>query len=320
MEEKCAICKTNLDQKVLNVKERIINKGDMFKYVKCSSCGALSLIDIPKDMSVWYPSDYNPYTAANTRQARWSNIINRLKFFHRKLLTEIIIRQKNENRWYKVLDLGFDKLLKRLYGTRIKKIDKILDVGCASGALLDNLFDMGWKGLTGIDLFVPKSSIRQTKWRFIKGEIFDISNEKFDCIIMNHSFEHMSNPVAVLNKVNDLLNDDGLCIIAVPLSQGPAWREYGADYVQIDAPRHLILYTTESMKILCQKTGFHINRTRYDSDEGIFYFSEAYKKTKKSHGEIMQSFKHTDEFSKIAMQSNRQNDGDEAIFYLRKVK
>lgn len=311
------VCGKSSNKEIINVRERIINQGDTFRYLKCTSCGALLLMDIPKDMSEWYPSDYNPYTVINDGRR---DIINMLKFSRRRVLTEMIVRQKNENLWHKVLDLRFDRLLKRLYATRIKKSDSILDVGCASGSLLNNLYNMGWKHVTGIDLFVPDSVVRQTKWRFIKGEIFDINNETFDCIIMNHSFEHMLNPTAVLHKVKDLLNDNGICVISVPLAQGPAWREYGANYVQIDAPRHFILYTTEAMTIVCDKAGLDIERTLYDSTEGIFYFSNEYKNTNKSFSEIMQGFHHTDTYARLAALSNRQGDGDEAIFYIRKTK
>lgn len=320
MEDKCVICENSSDNKVMTIKERIINKGDTFRYLKCSQCGALSLIDIPDDMSKWYPNNYNPYTDETNNSSVKFDIIKFLKFQRRKFLVEKIVNESNDEKWYKVLkDPRVDNLFKRLFGTKIQKHHSILDVGCAAGLWLDDLYNMGWENVTGVDLFFPDNRIRQTKWKFIKGEIFDIQNQKFDCIILNHSFEHMNNPISVLKKVNSLLNDDGISIISVPLAQGVAWRDYGYNFVQIDAPRHLVLYTTESMKMVCEKSGLYIDRTLYDSHEGIFYYSEELKNTNKSHSEIAQSFKHNELFAQRAEMSNRNHDGDEAVFYIRKV-
>jgi hypothetical protein len=33
---------------------------------------------------------------------------------------------------------------------------------------------------------------------------------------MSHSFEHIPNPIESLNKIKELLNDEGICIIVLP--------------------------------------------------------------------------------------------------------
>jgi SAM-dependent methyltransferase len=221
-----------------------------------------------------------------------------------------------------VLHLRLDRLLKRLYGTKLKKTAAILDVGCGKGLYLDELYNMGWKNIVGIDLFIPSGKIGSTKWRFIKGDIFQLEDSKYDCIILNHSFEHMNEPDKVLIRIYTLLKDDGICIISIPLIDGPAWRKYATNYCQIDAPRHFYLYTKRAMEHLCEMAGLFIERILYDSHGDIFRFSDEFEKSTKSHSEIAKencySKADNKKFYKMAMISNFKEDGDEAIFYIKK--
>jgi SAM-dependent methyltransferase len=49
-----------------------------------------------------------------------------------------------------------------------------------------------------------------------KSTIMEITNKKFDFIIMNHVIEHVANPIQVMDNVLTGLNDNGLLIISAP--------------------------------------------------------------------------------------------------------
>jgi hypothetical protein len=50
------------------------------------------------------------------------------------------------------------------------------------------------------------------------------------------------------------------------------------NWVQLDAPRHFVLYAIKSINFLAEKTGFKIGHTIFDSNAFQFWGSELYKK------------------------------------------
>ena len=100
---------------------------------------------------------------------------------------------------------------------------KILDIGCGFGTLLTiikqkhpsttvsgielNKNDVDTaKTLFGLDLFYG------TLEKFYKEQ----SEQKYDLIILHHTFEHFADPLAELARIKDLLTSEGLLYIAVP--------------------------------------------------------------------------------------------------------
>ena len=207
----------------------------------------------------------------------------------------------------------------RLCGTRIRHRSKILDVGCANGSWLDIMASVGFRNVVGVDLFVPDKKVKKDrKWKFIKGDIFDVEDKDFDLITFNHSFEHMEKPFGVLQYAYDLLNDNGLCEIAIPLANGDAHKEFGRFFCQLDAPRHLYILDKKAMIDMCEKVGFVVEHIGYDSAWLIYALSKGYKETSKSHKELIHNVPATEEYVKRACESNKKGTADQAIFYLRK--
>ena len=114
----------------------------------------------------------------------------------------------------------------RHYRERIKKILKyfnnrkirLLDVGAATGEFVNEARK------TGIDATGIEPSLKacqRAKERYgidlIQGDflVLDI-NERFDVIHMHHVFEHFLEPGKCLERVRDLLNDNGLFVLEVP--------------------------------------------------------------------------------------------------------
>jgi 2-polyprenyl-3-methyl-5-hydroxy-6-metoxy-1,4-benzoquinol methylase len=97
----------------------------------------------------------------------------------------------------------------------------ILDVGCASGGLIDSLSGMGYVNLTGLD---PSSICiervaKMHKCKTILGSILDTSlviGNKFDVIILTHVLEHILDVKKLLIKLYDLLNENGIIYIECP--------------------------------------------------------------------------------------------------------
>jgi hypothetical protein len=56
------------------------------------------------------------------------------------------------------------------------------------------------------------------------------------------------------------------------------WEEYGTDWVELDAPRHLYLHSLKSIKLLAKEEDFELVDFFCDSTELEFWGSEQYRR------------------------------------------
>lgn len=87
---------------------------------------------------------------------------------------------------------------------------------------------------------------------------------EYDFVMLHHSLEHMSDQFAAFGHLRRLLKPSGKLLVRIPLAGGLAWRRYGVDWVQLDAPRHLYLHTERSIRVLADQTGLKVERVIYD--------------------------------------------------------
>jgi SAM-dependent methyltransferase len=203
---------------------------------------------------------------------------------------------------------------------------QILDIGCGSGKLLLRLKKKGFSNLTGIDPFLHEDIFYRNGVNILKKEIKDVEGH-FDFIMLHHSLEHMSNPLETFENLYRILKPDRFVLIRTPIASSYAWKKYGANWVQLDAPRHLFLHTSKSIEIMVHKVGFEINDIIFDSTEFQFLGSEQYMrniplrdersyKTKLTEGFFSdEEFQY---FKEKAAELNKNCEGDQACFYLYK--
>jgi SAM-dependent methyltransferase len=129
----------------------------------------------------------------------------------------------------------------------------ILDVGSGTGKLLQEMCDAGFRHVMGIDPYV-ENEIDQNCLKILKRTIHEV-DPHWDLIMMHHSFEHMLDPLPTLISAAQLLAPDGNILVRIPIAGSWAWKNYGIDWVQIDAPRHYFLHTPTTMKILAGNHG-----------------------------------------------------------------
>ena len=97
----------------------------------------------------------------------------------------------------------------------------ILDIGCASGGLIDCLSKLGYLNLTGLDpspICIERVA-QNHKCKTILGSILDenlVLENKFDVIILTHVLEHILDVKKLMQKLYDLLNENGIIFIECP--------------------------------------------------------------------------------------------------------
>jgi SAM-dependent methyltransferase len=229
-----------------------------FNYRECHNCGCLYLLNVPEDMSPYYPDRY--YSKQKSRIS-----------LPRKIRTILYL-----SRFSFLVDWNPRRDLNALKLTNFNRNKSLLDVGSGSAAwLVHDLRGLGYKAI-GVDPYITADVNDKFGVSTLKKSIFDMEGE-YDIVYFGHSLEHMPNPRELIRKARSLLASDGVCIIGVPVV-GWAWRHYGTDWAQLDPPRHICIYSEKGMDILAKSAGMAVTRVVYDSTDFQFWASEGLAK------------------------------------------
>jgi len=203
---------------------------------------------------------------------------------------------------------------------------KILDVGSGSGKLLVDMRQYGFRGITGVDPYLKEDIFYDKGVTVLKKNVYELT-QVYDFILLKDSFEHILDPLSVLNQLHRLLKPKGCLLIMMPVAGCYAWKKYNVNWVQLDAPRHIFLHTIKSFGLLAHKAEFQINDIKYDSYDFQFWGSEQYIKdiplfdprSRMVNPESsLFSKAQIEEFKTRSHELNENGLGDQARFYLHK--
>jgi SAM-dependent methyltransferase len=300
----------------------MLGLGEEFPYFQCRECGCLQLRERPADLSCYYPPAY--YSINQQPLSTDGNPVRRVA---------LLLRDR-----YALYNCGIlgrflyghfpDEALRSLSGVPgLCTQTRILDVGCGTGALLYRLRQRGFRYLLGIDPWL-QDDIQYTNGLVVRRQRLEEVEGRWDLVMFHHSFEHLADPEEALRLVAHLVPQGGTCLIRTPVIPCYAWQHYGVHWVQLDAPRHLFIFSRKGMELLAARTGWKLDKVVFDSTEFQFWGSEQYV-----HGIALlasNSYEvnpHASLFGKRQMASfrsmarelNAQEQGDSAALYLRRL-
>lgn len=315
----CSICFNSSGNKILNVREMYFGTREIFEYLECSNCGCLQLVTPVNDFSKYYPQKY--FTFQQKHENRLKSFLNRFRdrasMGEKSLIGNILLRILGEPAYISKLKIG-----------NVSLTDKILDIGCGKGILLYKMKQSGFDNVLGIDPFIDETIEYKNGLKILKKNFLDLEGS-FDFIMFNHSFEHMMNPLEVIQHANKLLSVKKYLLIRIPLADSFAFKHYRENWCSLDAPRHLFIHTKKSMQLLAERSGFEIKNINYDSRSWQFWGSEQYSQNislidEKSFfvnpGKSIFSKEQILEFELKTKELNKNKEGDQAEFYLMKIK
>ncbi|WP_259961875.1 class I SAM-dependent methyltransferase [Tsuneonella litorea] len=292
---------------------------ERFAYFFCGDCGTFQIADFPDDMARFY-SGGSYYSFNNrTRSPAWKRLLTRLA------AAGMVGRPERYPAGTSIIDRirrGAEPWIAQVPGLR--RDSRVLDVGCGEGARLDRLGELGFTRLTGVDPYLPadKAGTNAEGITLVRGELADVAG-RFDLITMHHSLEHFPDPLAMLSTAREMLAPGGRIFVRIPLMQRAVWDRYGADWSQIDAPRHFYLFTPRAFRGLAERAGLSTQSAGCDGLGWSQAWSLGYARDVPMHlpdGSANRpplSAAEIADCDRLAAELNAVGDGDQGWFVLR---
>jgi 2-polyprenyl-3-methyl-5-hydroxy-6-metoxy-1,4-benzoquinol methylase len=231
-------------------------------FKKCSNldCGLIWLDPMPTvdEIGKAYKNYYTHNQSKNTRWTLLARIFRSL--FHKPSI--VLLRMRAERRHYKCMYL--DQV----------PTGRLLEVGCGSGKRLARMKALGWD-VMGQEIDPMAAQYVRKKWAINVHlgslETMTLPQEKYDVIIMSHVIEHVHDPVSLLSTCCSLLKNNGLLVLLTPNAASYGHHKFGEAWRGLEPPRHLHLFTCETLIQVSQRAGFSHQRcwTTAVSADGI---------------------------------------------------
>lgn len=230
----CLIC-SSLDLMLVFVAQDLVTRsGKEFRIVECRRCGHMQTNPRPvqDDIGLFYPSNYAPF------------LLNRVR-----------------------ITFGASKKfsLKNLFaaGFHIPNTSyrgkKVLELGCSTGLFLDSLQKMG-ADVTGVEL--SEGAVRVARSRGLNiynGTIQEIPIEnRYDFIFAWMVLEHLFYPKEDLQRINSLLDDEGVLVFSVPNIASLDFKIFRKYWYALQVPTHISHFNKKTIKQILEECGFEI--------------------------------------------------------------
>jgi 2-polyprenyl-3-methyl-5-hydroxy-6-metoxy-1,4-benzoquinol methylase len=167
--------------------------------------------------------------------------------------------------------LGERWLLERLVVRRLATIEahlgkpgRLLDVGCATGVLVEAAGRRGWSAV-GVD--VSTFAIAQCQSRGLDvrhGDLWgtDLPRDHFDVVVLDDTIEHLVDPAGALREIRTLLRPGGLITLNTPNDGGWLRRVMGRHWFHCKPPEHLYYFSPRTLSAMLERQGFHRVQTK----------------------------------------------------------
>jgi SAM-dependent methyltransferase len=275
---RCPFCEVVGRWEPLRIREMMFGTREAFDYLRCMACGSLVIATVPADLARHYPAAYysNSSRVAVVEDSAWRRVLVRslareALFGGRDVVLPLARRMA-------ALPPGFEELRAIIKEAGLHSFkQRIVDVG--SGAepyRLALLHKLGFDEVVGLEPYIP-ADVTYCGVRVKKGDLAD-ADGRYALIMFHHSLEHIEDPTAALDLARRRLVPGGSVLVRMPIADGPLWRRYRTDWVELDAPRHLALPSLKGLETAAATVGFEIKRITWESGNWEFIASEQYQR------------------------------------------
>lgn len=183
----------------------------------------------------------------------------------------------HRDREYRENEEMFRNIFRKRFGL-IKKLvqsGKIIEIGCSTGVLLELFQQKGWE-VWGVE---PSKNAKHAKKRGLKvvNSTFEkarLPKNYFDVVVLNHTLEHMQNPVKILRKAKTILKESGIIYIDVPNFASMASKIRRKNWKYLLPEEHIHHFTQMTLEKIIKKAGFEIVWSK--SWSGLFDYANPF--------------------------------------------
>lgn len=247
---RCPICGNPNSKYLFSQGDKRTKMTGVFRLFHCDKCQT-EFIAPPTNLSDYYKPDYFVDFQDN------ENLLVRIK--------QRIIKGK-----YHATN-AISKQIFNLFGKYISalpsKIGKILDFGCNCGEILYMLKKSGFD-VYGMD--INKIAVEKCHNHGLSNVCLGIEKDLniypdnfFDSFRASHVIEHMVDPKTFIKLAHKKLKKDGELIIQTPNINSPGILFGKHTKYYYDIPRHIILFSNNSIRYLLNKNGFNKIKISY---------------------------------------------------------
>lgn len=205
-------------------------------------------------------------------------LITNLEHNYIRMLDEDYIKEEKGRR------LSAQFILKEL--KKYKKCGRLLDIGCATGFLLDEARKQGWQ-VYGIELSnwaVDFAKNRLGIENIFQGTLNDAnySDNFFDVVVIKDTLEHLIDIKGILVEIKKILKPDGLLYISTPNFDSLASKIFRTKWWNINQS-HIYYFTRKTLFKMLDLTGFRARETKqYGRIFTLEYWIDQYKNHNKT--------------------------------------
>ncbi len=283
----CDLCDKDYAEVVLIGKDLYNNILGEFSVVRCKNCGFVYTNPRPygEELSKYYPDDAG-YFIPTFRRNNGEKLNELKKKIWHKLLAAYwgYTHLARTNRLEKALLFPLFLLVKRnieIQGLpRFRQNGTLLDVGSSYGLYCKWMKELGWKAL-GVESNKKSAYFGCEEFGLrIINDTFENANinEKFDVVVLRTVLEHLPSPSKALEKVYELLKENGELIIIIPDFMGIEFRLFKEYCYGLHVPNHLNHFSSLTIKEYCEKYGFKVEKIIHHKFDRDFVASAQYMK------------------------------------------
>jgi SAM-dependent methyltransferase len=238
----CNLCGRSDSEFLFEARDRLHGIPGTFRYVRCRNCGLVYMNPqiVPEDLARVYPLDYGPHHAADKERRTQQSLKAELR------------------RTPFVLSLC----------AGCTEASRVLDVGCGAGAFLHKVRDLTGCAVYGVDNSEAAAAAARTAHGIdvFCGDVLDapFPDGFFDAVTAWSFLEHVPNPRQVLRRISQLLKSGGHCIVGVPNTASFNARVFRDRWYHLDCPRHLHLFSPETLTKLMQQADLVVDGLVFD--------------------------------------------------------
>jgi 2-polyprenyl-3-methyl-5-hydroxy-6-metoxy-1,4-benzoquinol methylase len=219
---------------------RVLFRKNTTDFMQCRQCGLEWVHPLP-DMAKMHELYSSPkyYSTDNISQYGYSDYV------------------RNKHLYVNLFNRRLDEILRHTDGQR----GLLLDVGCATGVLLELARLRGWD-VRGVDVSEYATRIARDYYRLdaFTGELAEAAypDEHFDVVVMDDLIEHVADPSALVEESHRILKPGGLLTLNTPNRAGVWHFLMGRRWFHYKQSEHTYFFSPKVIRALLKRHGFRV--------------------------------------------------------------